>query len=70
MEKFTQERMMHIMTNKFNHSTFGGFIHPSDFETERGKRVYANGSAIARRIAWDFSFDEQCRKNIENRKRK
>ena len=28
-----------------------------------------NGSEIAKRIASDMRFDEQCRKNIENKKK-
>lgn len=45
---------------------FGGIIHLSDFETEsRNKR--ARESAVAKRILSDWSFDEQCRKNLEYR---
>ena len=48
---------------KVDHSTFGGLIFPSDFNTDnRGKNNY-NGSPIAKRIDSDNKFDQQCRKN-------
>lgn len=54
-------------TYKADHTKFGGFIYPSDFNTDcRGKRCAA-GSAIAARIAQDRNFDEQCRKNAAQR---
>lgn len=45
------------------HNTFGGRIYEYDFDTE-----HYNGS-MARRILSDWRFDEQCRKNCENRER-
>ncbi len=52
-----------------DHSTFGGLIFQSDFETDYRGKDSNNGSTIAQRIASDFRFDAQCRKNIENRER-
>lgn len=46
---------------KGNHTTYGGIICFSDFNTN-----YTNGN-IADRIANDKKFDEQCRKNILNK---
>ena len=50
-----------------NHSSFGGIIYPSDFETEYYSE---NGRNIASRIASDWIFDEECRKNEIARERK
>lgn len=52
------------ITNTVNHSTFGGVIVPSDFCTD-----YEGSRNIANRIASDWAFDKQCRRNIENRER-
>ncbi len=52
-----------------DHSTFGGIIYQSDFETYYRGKDNNNGSSIAQRIVSDLKFDEQCRKNIENRER-
>lgn len=49
------------------HTTFGGLITLSDFDTSRKKKTNPKGSSIARRIIADRCFDEQCRKNKENR---
>ena len=46
-----------------DHSTFGGIIYPSDFNTN-----HASGT-IADRIARDYLFDRQCRKNLVNNSR-
>lgn len=46
-----------------DHSTFGGIIYPSDFNTN-----HANGT-IAERITKDYIFDQQCRKNSINKTR-
>ncbi len=54
---------------KIDHSTFGGIIYQSDFETDYRGQDNNNGSSIAQRIVSDLKFDEQCRKNIENRER-
>lgn len=58
-------------TRNYNvdHSTFGGIIYQSDFETDYRGKDNNNGSSIAQRIISDFLFDERCRKNIENRER-
>lgn len=45
-----------------DHTTFGGYVFLSDFNTDyRGKRPQ-NESVIARRIMADMNFDRQCRK--------
>ncbi len=54
---------------KVDHTTFGGLIILSDFETNYRSNNHQNGSSIAQRIVSDLKFDEQCRKNIENRER-
>ena len=46
-----------------DHTTFGGVIYPSDFNTEPGGNPRAGGSLTASRIARDFRFDTECRKN-------
>lgn len=48
-----------------DHTKFGGLIFPSDFNTDYRGKSSKNGSAIANRIASDYKFDEQCRKNHE-----
>lgn len=54
-------------TYKVDHSKFGGIIYPSDFNTiSRGNN---NGSFIASRIVSDNQFDEQCRKNRDEKER-
>ncbi len=52
-------------TKRFNadSSSFGGIIYTHDFD------AHTTMADIARRIASDLRFDEQCRKNIENRER-
>lgn len=52
--------------HEIDHTTFGGEIFPSDFNTHRGKDN-TNGSTIASRIASDWIFDNRCQKNIEER---
>lgn len=46
-----------------DHTTFGGVIYPSDFNTESRAKPRANGSPTANRIAQDLRFDETCKKN-------
>ena len=55
---------------EINHTTFGGIICESDFNTEFRKDNSRLGSSIANRILSDWKFDEECRKNIENREQK
>lgn len=50
-----------------DHTTFGGRIYLSDFETGYREKNNKRGSTIAQRIASDKRFDEQCRKNIKNK---
>lgn len=44
-----------------NHSTCGSVIYSYDFDG------YVSMADMAERITSDWKFDEQCRKNIENR---
>lgn len=48
---------------KIDHTTFGGVIYHSDFNTDYRGKDNSNGSLIAQRIERDKRFDEQCRKN-------
>lgn len=52
-----------------DHTKFGGKIYLSDFETDYKRKSNTNGSTIAQRIMSDHRFDEQCRKNIEARRK-
>lgn len=52
-----------------DHSTFGGVIYPSDFETDYREKHNFHGSHIASRIMSDMRFDKQCKKNIEIREK-
>lgn len=45
---------------KADHSKFGGLICPSDFNTGGRRKNNYSGSPIARRIANDDRFDQQC----------
>lgn len=61
-------------TNKYgiyevDHTTFGGNIYLSDFETDYRGKNNTNGSTIAQRISSDRKFDKQCRKNREELER-
>lgn len=47
---------------KVDHSTFGGIIYLSDFDTNN-----STSRNIAQRIVNDKNFDEQCRRIIRNR---
>lgn len=50
---------------KASHTTFGGIICLSDFNTDYRGKNNTNGSPIAHRIINDSKFDKQCRKNRE-----
>ena len=50
---------------KSDHSIFGGLINFSDFSTDYNRSE--KSKSWAERIVTDWKFDEQCRKNIENR---
>ena len=54
---------------KVDHTKFGGYIYPSDFNTEYRSKDNTNGSPIANRIVKDNQLDKQWRNNIENKKR-
>ena len=49
---------------KPDYSTFGGKVYNYDFDG------YNSMADIAKRIASDLKFDEQCRKNVKNKYRK
>ena len=53
-----------LSSNYTDHTTFGGLVKEYDYDT------YLSMSEIASRIIEDWEFDEQCRKNAENRKNK
>ena len=53
--------------HKINHSIYGGRIYASDFNTDFRGKDNTNGSTIANRIVQDQKYDEQCKKNIENK---
>ena len=48
-----------------DHSTFGGIINFSDFCTDYNRSE--KSKSWADRIVSDWKFDDQCRKNIENK---
>lgn len=54
---------------KADHSTFGGIIYQSDFDTDHRSMIKSNKtvSPIAQRIISDRRFDEQCKRNLEIR---
>lgn len=56
-------------TGSYNvdHTTFGGYIYPSDFNNDYSGKLNTNGSTIASRIASDWRFDNSCKKNNDNR---
>ena len=56
-------------TYKTNHTTVGGIIYPSDYNTDYRGRDNTRGSAIAQRIISDRNFDYRCKKNIEMKNR-
>lgn len=49
---------------KIDHSTFGGLIFHSDFNTDYRGKNNDYGSPIAKRIIQDNNFDTQCKKNL------
>lgn len=53
-------------TYEVNHTTFGGKIYTSDFDSEYATTI----SDIADRIISDMKFDERCKRFAENRDRK
>ena len=52
---------------KPDYSTFGGIINFSDFCTDHNR--LEKSKSWSERIVSDWKFDEQCKKNIENRNR-
>lgn len=46
------------------HLHFGGIIYSSDYNTDYRRKNNTHGSPIAKHIADDKRFDEQCRKNV------
>ena len=54
--------------NYIDHTTFGGLISNSDFNTNTRTDNSKRGSQIASDIISDWKFDEECKKNMENNK--
>ena len=50
---------------KPDHTTFGGLIYQSDFNTDYSGNS-TNGSSIAAKIASDWRFDESCKKKTND----
>lgn len=44
---------------------FSGIIYPTDFETDYRGNDNTHGSVIASRIAKDWRFDLNCKRNLE-----
>lgn len=55
---------------KVDHTTFGGIILPSDFNTDHRGKDTPNGSSVAKRIFMDWNFDKKCKGNREDYNRK
>lgn len=55
-------------TRNFTHTTFGGIINFSDFNTNYSGRTEKE-SLVARHIVEDWKFDNYCKFNIQNRER-
>lgn len=53
-----------ITSRNHNANTYGGSVYISDFNTS-----YEGSHNIADRIASDWRFDEQCKRNYEATKR-
>lgn len=53
-----------------DHTTYGGKIYYSDFNTDYRRKDNFHGSPIARRIAMDQKFDMECRKFQELKQNK
>lgn len=65
----TRTRNYYTSSNHTDHSTFGGIICFSDFNTNyRGDDQ--KESSIAKRIISDWKFDECCRQNALSRDKK
>ena len=62
-----KNRNYYTSSNCTDHSTFGGLVCYSDFNTEYRKDASIFGSSIAKDIISDWKFDEDCRKNALNR---
>lgn len=55
-------------TYKVDHTKFGGYIYPLDFNTDYRGKCNTNGSSIANRIARDDELDKQWQKNMKYKK--
>ena len=51
---------------KVDHTTFGGIIYQSDFNTDYSGNTNANGSVVASKIASDWRFDGLCKKKTND----
>lgn len=62
-------RNYYTETYKPDHTKYGGRIYNYDFDTDyRREPGEREGSDIAKRIATDMKFDEQCKRNLINKK--
>ncbi len=52
-----------------NHTTFGGIIYPSDFNTDHRGKSNPNGSPIANRITGDAKSEKQWKINREQKEK-
>lgn len=63
------ETKFYTENHKPDHTKYGGTIYNYDFDTEyKRKPGEYEGSDIAKRIGNDMKFDEQCRRNLTDRK--
>ena len=56
------EKINRYRIREVDHTTFGGIIYPSDFNTDYRGKDNTKGSTIASRIISDQKFDEHYRK--------
>lgn len=63
------EKFNNVTNQKIDHTKFGGYICLSDFNTNHRGKSNTHGSSIMDRIIQDQKFDQQCRKNLEFRKK-
>ena len=61
------ETFQKVRIHTTDHTKFGGYIFPSDFNTDNRGKNNTNGSFIAIRISEDELFDLQCKMNKEGK---
>lgn len=62
MIKFYNKEIFNV-----DRQTFGGYVFPSDFNTEYRGNDNLHGSVIAERIASDRTFDRRCKRATMDR---